>query len=380
MKLLFPIALILLLAACGRKEPQPQAASLAAPIPVKTVAAAQAEWPATYEASGSVRSRSTATISSKVMAYVQQVSVSAGDRVHRDQVLVTLDARELETNVHRVEAARAEAQNAVPEADHGVAAAKAGLDLAQSTFRRIDELAAKKSASAQELDEAMARLKAAQSAHEAARAKRAQLDARLAQVDQEIRSATITRDYARITAPFEGVVTAKFVEAGSLATPGAPLLTVERDAGYRLEVSVNESHLPSVRQDQSVTVTLDAVERALASRVSEIVPAVDTASRTYIVKIDLPPLPNVRSGVFGRAVFALASHSVLTVPAAALIERGQLQQIFVMENSQARLRLITAGRRFENEMEILSGLSAGEQVIVPVPAGLADSARVEVRP
>jgi RND family efflux transporter MFP subunit len=381
MKLLIPISLSIFLAACGGgPEQHPQAAPAAAPVAVRTVVATVAEWPDTYEATGAVRARSTATLSRKVMAYVQQVSVAVGDRVREGQTLVTLDARDLDSNVRRAEAARSEAQNAVPEADHGIAAAKASLDLAQATFRRIDDLASKKSVSPHELDEATARLKGAQAAHEAARAKRAQLDSRLAQVDQEIRAASILRDYARITAPFNGVVTAKSVDPGVLAAPGAPLLTVERDAGFRLEVSVDESRLPAVRPGQTVSVTLDAADRAVNARVSEIVPAVDAASRTYIVKIDLPAMPNVRSGVFGRAVFPLAARNVLGIPVEAVVERGQLQQVFVVEDAQARLRMITAGRRANNQLEILSGLNAGEKLIAPVPAGLADGARVEVRP
>jgi multidrug efflux system membrane fusion protein len=357
----------------GSKE-----AVAAAKIAVGAAAVTAAEWPDTYEATGAVRARSTATLSSKLVAQVQQVTVNVGDRVREGQTLVILDARDLDAGVRRAEAARSEAQSAIPEADHGIAAAKANLDLAQSTFRRIDELAAKKSVSAQELDEASARLKAAQAAHEGARAKRTQLDSRLAQIDQEIRSASISRDYSRIVAPFDGVVTAKSVDPGILAAPGVPLLTIEREGSYRLEVAVEESRLAAIRPGQAVSITL--LDRTENARVSEIVPAVDAASRTYIVKIDLPPIPNLRAGVFGRACFSLAARQVVSIPAEALIERGQLQQVFVIEDAEARLRMITAGRRAGSRVEVLSGLTAGEKIVAPVPAGLADGARVEVHP
>jgi multidrug efflux system membrane fusion protein len=357
----------------GSKE-----AVAAAKIAVGAAAVTAAEWPDTYEATGTVRARSTATLSSKLVAQVQQVTVNVGDRVREGQTLVILDARDLDAGVRRAEAARSEAQSAIPEADHGIAAAKANLDLAQSTFRRIDELATKKSVSAQEFDEASARLKAAQAAHEGARAKRTQLDSRLAQVDQEIRSASISRDYSRIAAPFDGVVTAKSVDPGILAAPGVPLLTIEREGSYRLEVAVEESRLATIRPGQTVSITL--LDRTENARVSEIVPAVDAASRTYIVKIDLPPIPNLRAGVFGRACFSLAARQVVSIPAEALIERGQLQQVFVIEDAQARLRMITAGRRAGSRVEVLSGLTAGEKIVAPVPAGLTDGARVEVHP
>jgi multidrug efflux system membrane fusion protein len=371
--------LSLFLVACQSDPSRDRKGAVAeSPTPVRAAAVTATEWPDTYETTGAVRARSTAILSSKLVAHVQQVSVNVGDRVREGQTLVVLDARDLDAGVRRAEAARAEAQSAIPEADHGIAAAKANLDLAQSTFRRIDELAAKKSVSAQELDEASARLRAAQAAHESVRAKRAQLDSRIAQVDQEIRSASISRDYSRIAAPFDGVVTAKSADPGILAAPGVPLLTIEREGSYRLEVAVEESRLASIRTGQTVSVSL--LDRTENARVSEIVPAVDAASRTYIVKIDLPAIPNLRAGVFGRAVFALAARQVVSIPSEALIERGQLQQVFVIEDSQARLRMITTGRRAPSGVEVLSGLTAGEKIVAPVPAGLADGARVEVRP
>jgi RND family efflux transporter MFP subunit len=318
-------------------------------------------------------------VSSKIMAYVRQVSVQVGDRVREGQLLITLDSEDLDAGVRRTEAADAEVLSAFSEADHAVAGAKANLDLAQSTFRRMAELAAQKSISDQEFDEASARLKSAQAANEMARAKRLQLDSRRAQAQQEIRAATVMRDYARIAAPFAGVVTAKSVEPGNLAAPGTPLLTVEREGAYRLEASVEESRLSLVKEGQTVEVALDALDRRLNARVSEIVPAVDAASRAYIVKIDLPALASLRSGMFGRALFPLGTRRVTAIPPPALVERGQLQSVFVIEDGIARTRLLTTGKRAPNAVEVLSGLNEGEKVVSPVPQGLADGNCVEVR-
>jgi hypothetical protein len=129
-----------------------------------------------------------------------------------------------------------------------------------------------------------------------------------------------------------------------------------------------------------VSVTLDGIDRSIDARVSEIVPAVDAASRAYIVKIDLPAEPGMRSGIFGRARFQLGSRGVLAIPAGAVTERGQLQSVLVAENGVARTRLITLGDKAKEQVEVLSGLSAGEKVIVPVPQGLMDGAHVEVKP
>jgi RND family efflux transporter MFP subunit len=186
------------------------------------------------------------------------------------------------------------------------------------------------------------------------------------------------RDYAKLAAPFNGVVITRTVEPGNLATPGAPLLTIEQDGLYRLEASVDESKLASVRVGQAVEAVLEA-DRKLKARVSEIVPSVDAASRTYIVKLDLPATPNLRTGMFGRAIFPLGVQKVVAVPLAALTERGQLQSVFVVEDGVAHTRLVSTGRRTGNAVEVLSGLTAGERVVLPVPVGLQDGARVEVR-
>ncbi len=378
MKPLFLFVAAVALASCGREAPPSVEAGSEPAVPVRTTQVAVRNWPSFYETTGTVRARTSAIIASKLMGYVQQVSVQAGDRVRAGQLLVTIDSRDLETAVRRAEAAHAEAQSAVPEAENAIAAARASLDLAQVTFRRIQDLASKNSATSQELDEATARVKAAQAQFEIARAKRAQLDSRLAQAEQEQRSARVTLDYAAISAPFAGVVTARSVEPGNLAAPGTPLLTIERDGGYRLEAQVDESKLPAIRSGAKVTVTLDALGRAFDARVSEIVPSVDAASRAYTVKIDLPPMPEIRSGLFGKARFAFGARPVLVIPEAALLQRGQLQSVLVVENGLARTRLVTTGAHFEDALEVLSGLTAGE-TIVTAPGTLADGARVEVR-
>ena len=369
---------VFLLTSCGSEPARRAAQPQVPPVAVQVVSVTTQDWPTSYEATGTIRARTTATISSKVMGYVQQVSVQVGDRVRQGQELITLDARDLDVSLRRAEAGGAEVQSAIPELENATAAAKANLDLAQTTFKRMEELASKKSISNQELDEASARLKAAQANYDMVRSRRSQINSKMAVVEQEVRAAGIMRDYAKLAAPFSGVVITRTVEPGNLATPGVPLLTIEQDGLYRLEASVDESKLATVRVGQAVEVVLEA-DRELKARVSEIVPSVDAASRTYIVKLDLPATPQLRTGMFGRAIFPLGMQKVVAVPLAALMERGQLQSVFVVEDGVAHTRLVTTGRRTSGAVEVLSGLNAGEKVVLPVPAGLQDGSRVEVR-
>ena len=380
---LIPFALgltALLLEGCGQSSREAKPVASLPPVAVSVVTATEQKWPSIYEASGTVRARTSAVIAAKFMGYVREVKVQTGDPVREGQVLVTLDARDLDVNSRRAEAALEEVRSSVPEADSAVAGAKANHDLARTTFNRMQDLFGKKSISNQEFDEASGKLKAAQAAYEMAKARRAQLDAQAARAQQEVRATEVTRSYAEIMAPFAGIVTAKSVEPGTLAVPGSPLLTIERDGVYRLEASVEESRMAAIRVGQLVSVTLDGIDRTLEARVSEIVPAVDAASRSYTVKIDLPPVPALRSGAFGRAMFQLGSRSSLAIPAAAVTERGQLQSVLVAENGVAHTRLITTGQKNKDQVEVLSGLTAGDNLIFPAPRDLSDGAKIEVRP
>ncbi|MDE3196880.1 MAG: efflux RND transporter periplasmic adaptor subunit [Acidobacteriota bacterium] len=364
---------------CGSSHEAKAGAAPPTPVNVTTTAASLADLPDAYEATGTVRARTSTTLSAKWMGYVREMRVSVGDRVREGQTLVTLDSRDLDASSNRASAARDEVRNGIPEADSAVASAKANFDLAQATFRRMKDLYDKKSISDQEFDEASAKIKAAQAAYDMAKARRTQIDSRLAQADQEVNAAKVTRSYAEIQSPFSGIVTAKMAEPGTLAVPGAPLLTIERD-GYRLEVSVDESKLGVVKAGMPVTVSLDGVDRSIDSRVGEIVPSIDSASRSVTAKVDLPSIPLVRSGMFGRAAFRLGSHRVLTVPAASVRERGQIQSVFVAGDGVARLRLVTLGSKQGDAIEVLSGLNEGEKVVSPIPQNLADGSPVEVRP
>jgi len=375
----YALALLPFLSGCGS---EPSLKAVTTPVTrmrVETVAVTETDWPSTYEATGTVRARTTATISSKLMGYAREVRAQVGDRVREGQLLVVLDARDLETSVARAEAGREEMKNAVLEADAAVALSRSQLDLAQVTFHRMQDLWNKRSITNQEYDEASTRLKAAQSALDMACARRSQLDAKMTQSDQDVRAAGIQRGYSEIIAPFSGTILTKSIDPGTLAVPGAPLFTIERIGAYRLEVSVEESRLSVARVGETVSVTLDGIDRKFPARVAEIVPSVDAAARTGTVKIDLPLLPELRSGSFGTAIFDTGGHRVLTVPSAGVTEHGQLQSVYIAENNIAHTRLVTIGTKVKDKAEVLSGLSSGDRVIVPIPTRLADGSPLEVR-
>ncbi|MBL8218644.1 MAG: efflux RND transporter periplasmic adaptor subunit [Bryobacterales bacterium] len=380
MKTILPVVGMLLLAACGHKEEAvKKTATPAAAVPVQAAKVSVAEWPTAREVVGTVRARNTASVSSRIMAHVRDVRVSQGDMVRAGQVLVTLESKDLDTAQRQATEAQREARSAEAEVESAIRAAKAQRDLAQVTFDRMKGLFEKKSISNQEFDEAQAKLRLAQAHVEMAEAKRKQVEARIAQAGEQVQIAGIQQGYAQIAAPFAGVVSEKRVEPGNLATPGAPLLLIEQVGSYRLEAPLDESLLPSVKRGTAVEVRLEALDQTVRATVSEIVPAIDVATRTVTVKLNLPGVANLRSGMSGRAGFSAGAARVVVAPVTAVRNEGSLQVAFVVEGGVARTRIVTLGERRGDVVQVLSGLKEGEDVVNPISAELRDGARAEVR-
>jgi RND family efflux transporter MFP subunit len=165
-----------------------------------------------------------------------------------------------------------------------------------------------------------------------------------------------------------------------MATPGAPLLTIENDANYQLEVSVEESQLGKIHPGDQASVTIEALgNQQLTCSVVEIVPAADPNSRSYAVKLSLPNISGqqLRSGIYGKARFVSGARNALSVPQRAITQNGQLVSVFVVDQSgTARMRLIKTGENFGERVEVLSGLNDGEQIVSEAFPQLKDGARV----
>jgi RND family efflux transporter MFP subunit len=325
------LAALASLAACGHDLPQ-QATPLTVSAATAIVQTAKIE--ATREVAGVVRSETVSPLSARVVGNVVRVHVSAGDAVKAGQLLVEIDARE----------GRAQTDAAAAT----VAAAAANASLAETTYKRYSALRERHSVSQQELDDVEARVRSARAELQRARAGAAQ--------------ARTFLDYSAVRAPMDGVVTARFVDAGAQAAPGMPLLTIEDPRAVRVEASIPED--ASVRAGDRVFI--DGVE----ARVTRVQPSVDPLSRTSLIQIgSAAPL---RSGSFVRVQIPGGERTALVVPDSAIVRRGVLSSVFVVgHDGIARMRLIRLGER----NEVLSGLDAGERIVVE-PAKVRDGAKV----
>lgn len=366
---------VVTLAACSTPGEQP--AEAAAPAIAASLGRVElVDWAASYEAGGVVRARQVAVVSSRVVAPVVEVRVKAGDRVTRGQVLVRLDAREAGAQAMRATASATGMRLSLVAAQAEQRSAEASVVLARATHDRVKGLREKNSATAQELDQVVAGLAAAEARLAGATARVAEADAGLAAAKAGEEVASVGASYALLTAPFNGLVSNRQVDPGSMAAPGVPLLTIEDTSAYRLEVRVDESraHLvaPGTAAEVRIDRSADAEDAWGKATVAEVA-SVDPALHSFLVKLDLPPLAGLRSGVFGRARVMGPSVRVLAVPAAAVVRRGQLTLAFVVDaDGVARLRMLSPGREDHGRVEVLAGLAAGDRVVLAPPASIED--------
>ena len=367
-----------LIAGCGKKVETTTAAVNEVPnVAVSKVSPSSiADF---YEATGTVKAKTTTQVSANLMGRIVSIPVSEGDRVEKGQTLVQIDNRDAQAQLQKAQAGLKEAEASLTEIDNSVTAANAAVKTAEAnkliaeiTFGRYKELYQRKSVSGQEYDDASSKLKVATSELERAKAnvqtirsKRSQINARIEQARADIANTKVYAGYASISSPVSGIVVKKLAETGAIASPGVPLLSIEDNSRYRLEAAVEESQSKHVRLGNRVNVRIDALgEGDFLGTVAEILPSSDASSRSFIVKIDLPANPSLKSGLYGLARFPVAQKEAITVPETALQERGQLTGVYVVGlDGIAQFRIVTIGKRAEGVAEVLSGLSDGDVIV-----------------
>ncbi len=364
--LIFSVVLAAIAGLSSCSGDKPQAAQ--APETVRNVSVLSVERtniPDLLEAVGTVRADQASVLASQMMGNIVEIRVHEGDRVQRGEVLAVIDESQPRAALERATAATSAAQQQL-------VAAESDLALAETTLKRYQTLYDRKSVSPQEFDEVKARQQAALARRDMAKADQAQAQAALAQ-------AKTAFEYTRIRAPFDGIITEKKADPGVLASPGMPIFTIEDTHRHRLEATVNETDLAYVHIGQPAPVLIDAFgDTTWKGKVVEIVPAADPASRTFLVKIELPVDARLRSGLFGRAQFRRGERNSLLIPRTAVVERGQLQGVLVLDQNRiATLHYITLGKPSGDNVEVLAGLQGGERLVAKPGDLELDGKRIE---
>jgi HlyD family secretion protein len=381
--------------------------------------------PSGTEYTGNVTSEKTALVSPKVMALIEDMTVKEGDLVDQGQLLAKLDGRDIEAKVmqaragvSQAEAAYRRAEGAISQAEasyrrslagieEGKGAmiqAQANLELSQKNLARFKDLYEEQSVPLARFEEVQAQHKYALSSVEQVKGRIAQaqagknealagkkqaeaaLEEALAgrrQAQAQVDSASIMLSYTSIYAPFKGVVTKKFYETGAMASPGQPLLKIESLSYLQLEVPIPEGRVKDLPLGRRVTVSIDALNRTIRGTVRTCIPSGDPSTHTFKAKVDLPAVAGLMPAMYGRIMLDGENRTVLTVPAESLVARGKTTGVFKVVSEKggdvALFIPVETGPKAQDEVEILRGLAAQDQVIISPPGMLVDGQPVKTR-
>ena len=331
------LASIALLAGCSKARREQSSPPELPSAQVRTQTIKTESLPAFEEVVGTVRAKVRATLEAKVTGRILELPLTLGQKISAGQLVARLDAPEIKARLEQAEA---------------------NLEQAERDWKRVGSLYDQQAATRADYDAAHARLQVGTASVAEARA---------------------LLDYVEVKAPFEGVVTRKWAEVGDLAVPGKPLVDVEDPGQLQIEADVPEAIMGQVQAGARMAVRRGDGRTELSATVAEIAPSADTASRTFRVKLDLPDSPELRLGEFARLAVPVGESTSIRVPAAAVIQRGEMEIVFAIEDGRARLHLVKTGRQFNDEVEILSGLDSGDTVVVEHAAQLLDGQPVSAK-
>ena len=286
-------------------------------------------WP------GTVKSRTVANIAPKMTARIIEIKVNAGDKVKKGDLIARLDEREVKAQERATLAA--------------LAGANARANRAKADEQRTRSLYSKEAATREKFDAVVAQAKEAQAGANQATSAVSEIRSHLADT--------------LLLAPFDGVVVKRLQEPGDMGLPGVPVVTLQIPKGLRLEADVPTTCAGRYSTGMDVTVRIDTLGLTTSAQIDEIIPEVDPQTRTQLIKIALPAIEGLQPGYFGWLEQACGQHEALLIPASAVQHIGQLEVVKVLSEGRQLMRHIRTAKNFGDQIEVISGLHAGETVI-----------------
>lgn len=352
---------VLILTSCSSKENKDASKQNADSVIMVTVANTSANDAQDLSLSGQIEASQTVNVSTRLMGYITFLKVKVGDHVNKGQLLATISNQD-------IMAKRA-------QADAMIAEAEAALKNAKKDQERFNNLYAQQSASAKELDNINLQYNSAKARVDAARQMRNEVNAML--------------DYANLTAPFSGIVTQKFAEAGSMANPGMPILTIEQNGVFQVSAAVPENSIQQVQQGATATIGIKALDRTFKGTVTQINQSSQFTGGQYLIKVSIPA--NEQKGLYAgmytniaipvkKEAIAKTSDNSILVPASVIEYKNQLSGLYtISSNNTALLRWVRLGKTYGDKIEVLSGLEKNESFILSADKKLFNGAAVKIK-
>lgn len=364
---------LLFLSGCKRESHEQDAAAVTPVAPVASVV--RAPLATSFHAAGVFVPFQEVELHAKVAGYIRHIHVDIGDRVRQGEVLATLDVPELNAQVTGAEAGVRQSKEQITRARSEVLRAQADYDAVKTAAERLQQVSSAKPGliAQQELDNALAKERAGAAQVDAAKAAQSAMQQQLGVSQASHQQVSAMADYSRITAPFSGIVTWRYADTGALIQAGtsnsgsAPVVKIAQVDTLRLRLPVPASLAPFVHVGDLAQVRVDALNRTFSGSVTRSTGALDAATRSMQVEIDLPN----RDGSLSPGMYADVSLNIqrtgdaLVVPIQAVDQSGA-QPFVLLVNSANKIekRAVRTGVATANRIEILSGVQQGNRVIV----------------
>lgn len=290
------------------------------------------------------------------MGFVTKVYVNVGQKVTKGQLLLAINNADLQAKRAQINA--------------GIIEATAAFTNAEKDYKRFQVLFTENSASQKEMDDMTARYQMAKARLEAAKQMKNEIEAQFA--------------YVNITAPFNGIVTNTFVEAGDMANPGIPLVAVEAPGAFEVKAMVPESEISSITNGVKVSVLVKSINTQITGTVTEVSSSAKNTGGQYLVKVTLDSSDSsVRSGMYATVQFPVERKNApdkVLIPTSSIIKKGELSGIYtISQQNTALLRWLRLGRTYGDQIEVLAGLNADETYIVTAEGKLFNGAKVAIQ-
>ena len=307
-------------------------------------------------ASGTIQALKSANLSTRMMGFVTSTPVNVGDKVKKGDLLLAINNADLQAKLSQVKASINEAT--------------AAFTNAEKDYNRFKALFTENSASQKELDDITAHYNIAKARLEGAKQMKNEVDAQFA--------------YANLRAPFDGVVTGRFIKNGDMTKPGMPLISIEAPDNFEVIAMVPESDISKILAGTNASILVKSMNKTLPGKVTEVSTSAQNTGGQYLVKITVDKTDtSILSGMFVTIQFPLETqqkNNMVLIPKSAIVTKGQLSGIYtVSEEHTAILRWLRLGRTFGDNVEVLSGLSPNESYIVSADSKLYNGVKLAIQ-
>ncbi len=306
--------------------------------------------------SGKISAKQTAMISTRVMGFIDKIYVKPGDRVRQGQLLVSINSSDMN-------AKKSQAQAMVTEA-------AAAVKNARRDYERYQVLYSQKSISSKEMENM--------------ELNKVSMESKLRVASQQLKEVNAMLAYTNIRAPFNGVVTQKFVDEGSTANPGMPILSIEQVGDLNVQASVPENYIQYIHLGSTVEVEIKSLNKIISGVVSELSPSATLSGGQYNLKIAINDKRDLKSGMYASICMKVNgqpdSEPKIMIKQSSVTNYDQLTGVYVAgDDGVALLRWIRLGKKDGEMVEVLSGLKRNEKIIEDAKGRLFNGAKVMIQ-